>query len=89
MSLKSWPNPFSAELKIGFDLHTKGPVSIDVYNLRGQKLKSLVSGELPIGKHQIAWDGRDSHGKQVASGIYIIKLKQDQASAVSKVILLK
>ncbi|HPN40036.1 MAG TPA: CapA family protein [Candidatus Cloacimonadota bacterium] len=89
LKLKSWPNPFSRELNIAFDLDAKGPVIVDVYNLRGQKLRSLISGELPAGKHQAVWDGRDSHGRQVASGMYFIRLKQDKASAVSKVILLR
>jgi len=87
--IKTWPNPFREEVSLGFDLASKGPARLDVYNLRGQKLRSLISGDLPAGKHQVRWDGRDSRGMKVAAGLYFIKLEQGSSRSVSKVILLK
>lgn len=87
--LKTWPNPFKDEISIAFDLAAKGPAQMEIYNIRGQKLKTLLDGDLPAGKHQIKWDGRDNRGRSVTSGIYFVKFKQGARESVAKVVLVK
>jgi flagellar hook assembly protein FlgD len=60
-----------------------------VFNLRGQKVRTLTSELLPAGKHGFAWDAKDDRGRAVASGIYFIRLENDGKSGMRKVVLLK
>ncbi|MFA7543558.1 MAG: CapA family protein [Candidatus Cloacimonadaceae bacterium] len=87
--LKSYPNPFRSELKIDFEADGKAPVQLAIYNLRGQKVRELISGEVPKGKHQISWDGKDQRGKAVAAGVFIVKYSSGPKSAMRKVIYLR
>ncbi|MCK4695337.1 MAG: T9SS type A sorting domain-containing protein, partial [Candidatus Cloacimonetes bacterium] len=64
-------------------------VSLDIYNIKGQKVKSLVHEVLPAGEHSVIWVGRDSNGNPVSSGIYFYKLKTENFQKVKKMILLK
>jgi len=60
-----------------------------IYNLKGQKVKTLVNETLPAGEHSVIWDRRDSNGKQVSSGIYFYKLKAGDYQKVKKMVLIK
>ncbi|MFA6721379.1 MAG: CapA family protein, partial [Candidatus Cloacimonadaceae bacterium] len=88
IALNAFPNPFRERVNLAFELGDKGPASLAVYNLRGQKVQTLAAGDLPAGKHQLAWDGTDSHGRQAASGLYFIRLEQGGKSVTKKVALL-
>ena len=88
LSLSCNPNPFRETANISFSLEDKGKATLAVYNLRGQKVRTLLSGELPSGKHQLAWDGRDDRGQQAASGIYFLRLEQGGHNAVRKMVLM-
>ena len=71
----NYPNPFRDYTVLRYDLNRAGPVDILVFNLLGQKVRTLYSGtELPGRKH-ITWDGRDDNGNRVASGIYLVQLR--------------
>lgn len=89
MQLSVHPNPFRESAKLDFELSGKGPVSLSVYNIRGQKVATLAEGELPAGKHRLAWNGKDRQGRQAASGLFFIRLEQEGRSVVRKAVLLR
>jgi subtilisin family serine protease len=63
--------------------------SVKIYNIRGQVVKTLFEGALPPGRYEIAWDGKDESGAEVASGVYLYRLKTGQGTITRKMILLK
>ncbi|HCX60463.1 MAG TPA: hypothetical protein DG355_07350, partial [Candidatus Cloacimonas sp.] len=62
---------------------------LSIYNLKGQLVTELVNHEVPAGENVITWDGRDSNGKLVASGIYSYRLKCENTTLTKKMILMK
>lgn len=70
----NWPNPFNPRTTLRFDLPAAGRVRLEVYDVRGRLVGSLVDAELPAGRHEAVWDGRDSEGRAMASGSYFARL---------------
>ena len=86
----NFPNPFNPETTISFDIaQTSSSVSIDIYNIKGQKVKTLVDDIFEVGKHTITWNGTDGNNKSVSSGIYFYKMKTEKYLATKKMILMK
>ncbi|MEA2096168.1 MAG: FlgD immunoglobulin-like domain containing protein [Candidatus Cloacimonadota bacterium] len=83
------PNPFNPETNIKFYLKDAGFVSLEVFNLKGQLVKTLVNNDLPVGEYSFIWNGKDQNGNQVASGIYLYSLRTKDISEKKKAILLK
>lgn len=69
------PNPFNPQTVIRFDLPRAGRVQLCVHDLRGRLVRTLVDGEVPAGAQQAKWDGRDDHGRALASGSYVARLR--------------
>ena len=86
---QNFPNPFNPTTSIRFDLKDAGSVDIVVYNLLGQKVKTLVNSELTTGYHEVVWDGTDNQGAPVGAGVYIYSLSSEHFSQTRKMILLK
>ena len=85
---QSYPNPFSDETTIDFDVFQPGKASITIYNILGQKVKTLVEDYF-LQKHHITfWDGLDENGKRVAAGIYFYKLETAHFSTVKRMVYL-
>jgi PKD repeat protein/uncharacterized protein (DUF779 family) len=72
---QNYPNPFNPETMIAFDLPEQAKVTLQVYNLVGQSIKTLVSEKRVAGSHKIMWDGTDDKGMAVASGLYFYSIK--------------
>jgi len=89
ISLRNYPNPFNPETTISFDLFESGEVSLTLYNIKGQEIKSLVNKQLNPGNHKVTWDGKDDNGKELSSGIYFYKLTTHQGVVTNKMMLLK
>jgi hypothetical protein len=85
----NYPNPFNPETVIYFALSTDSSVNLDIYNIRGQRIRSLVSGYLRAGEHQVVWNGLDDAGHTMSSGIYLYVLRVDDYMAVRRMLLLK
>ncbi|MCD6176772.1 MAG: T9SS type A sorting domain-containing protein, partial [Candidatus Cloacimonetes bacterium] len=85
----NYPNPFNPTTKISFSLKEAGHVSIDIYNMRGQLVKTLVNAELDRDFHEILWNGKDNSGKNTSSGVYFYKMKASNYTATKKMILMK
>jgi hypothetical protein len=86
---QNYPNPFNAQTMIAFDLANAGTVQLDVYNMIGQKIVTLVSGNYNSGSYNVIWNGRDAAGNTVSSGIYYYRLKTDNLTETKKMTLLK
>ncbi len=87
--LGNYPNPFNPTTTIEFALKKKGAVTLSVYNIKGQKVNTLVNEEYRAGTHSIVWDGSDADDNTVASGIYFYKLQAGSYTKTRKMILMK
>ncbi len=84
------PNPFNAQTVISFALPQSAFVRLEVYNILGQKVRTLSETQMKAGKHSAIWDGKDSSGREVSSGIYLYCLKTDgEILRAKKMLLLK
>lgn len=89
-NLYNYPNPFNPTTTINYTLKENSKVSLNIYNIKGQKVKTLVDEMLPAGQHSVIWNGDDEYGKPVSSGIYYYKLNVNgKTEAVKKCMLLK
>ncbi|MCK4297054.1 MAG: T9SS type A sorting domain-containing protein, partial [Candidatus Marinimicrobia bacterium] len=80
----NYPNPFNPTTTIRYSLPNSGLVSIDVYNLVGQRVETLVNEKKSAGSHKVVWDGKDS-----PSGIYFYRIQAGDFSQTKKMVLMK
>jgi len=86
----NYPNPFNPETAIYFSVEqTYLLVNLEIYNLKGQKIKTLVNEILPAGSHSVIWNGTDKNEKPVSSGVYLYKMKTGNYVSTKKMILMK
>lgn len=86
----NYPNPFNPTTTISFSIPEESNVELSIYNIKGQKIKSLLSDQKEPGEHTIVWNGKDDNNKPVSSGVYLYKLNVDgKSEAVKKCLLLK
>lgn len=83
------PNPFNPTTTISFALQEEGNARVEVYNLKGQKVKTILSKQLNAGKHQVDWNGTDEKGNICGSGIYFYSLHTAKTRELKKMLLLK
>lgn len=86
---QNYPNPFNPETTLSFDLLSSGPVSLKIYNSKGQLVRTIVDAELPSGRHSYIWNGLDDNGLAVSSGLYFYRLTGRNQSETRKMILVK
>lgn len=85
----NYPNPFNGGTQIRFTLAKPSEVELFVLNVRGQRVRTLVSGMQPAGSRVIGWDGRGPSGRRLASGIYLLVLRTGDRTFTRKVLLLR
>jgi hypothetical protein len=85
----NYPNPFNPSTTIRFDLAKKTQVSIEIFNLKGAKVRNLLNAELTAGTHRVLWNGRDDKGQMVGSGIYFYRMRAGDFTETKKMMLLK
>jgi len=85
----NYPNPFNPETTIEFALPKTSKVTLTIYNLMGQMVQELVQSEYPAGYQRVVWNGQDSRGNAVGSGVYIYTLKAGNFSQTRKMILMR
>lgn len=83
------PNPFNPSTVISCTLPRGDMASLTVYNIAGQKIRTLISSFIPAGMHSIVWDGRDDSGRMVSSGVYIARFMAGKAVSSRKMLLMK
>jgi len=88
-SLSNYPNPFNPTTSINFLVDIDSKVDLSIYNIKGQNIKTLINCNLKKGNHSIIWDGSDSVGKSVSSGVYLYKLKTKDNQSTNRMLLLK
>ena len=87
---QNYPNPFNLETTIRYYLPVSSRVSIAIYNLEGQLVKTLLSREMkPQGNHSVCWNGKNQDGKMVSSGVYLYKLEVERNHTVKKLVVVK
>lgn len=87
---QNYPNPFNPTTNISFSIVEKSEIEISIFNMKGQKVKTLVKTTYQKGNHSILWDGDDDLGESVSSGVYLYKLKVNgKSEAMKKCLLLK
>lgn len=90
LNLTNYPNPFNPSTTISFSVTQNSDfVNLEVYNIKGQKVKTLINEEMQSGKHTSIWSGLDSNNKPVSSGIYLYKIKVGKQVSVNRMLLLK
>ena len=87
--LQNFPNPFNIETQIRYSLPETRKVVLRIYDIRGRLVRTLMDAEQTAGTHTIRWDGRDSDGFVVSSGIYIYFLKAGNDVATKKMTIIK
>jgi len=85
----NYPNPFNPETNISFSLKEAGNVSLEIYNVKGEKVRTLVNGHLDAAYYDIIWNGKNDYGQNIASGVYFYKFQTADYSNIRKMILLK
>lgn len=86
---QNYPNPFNPTTEIQFSLPVASRVNLTVFNLLGQQVKSVVNGNMEAGVHTVTWNGTNSSGNQVSSGIYFYRIEAGDFNLTRKMMLLK
>jgi Ca-activated chloride channel family protein len=86
---QNYPNPFNPKTRLAFYLGQRSAVELAVYNIRGEQVKILTKEILPAGRHQAEWDGTNTQGRPVASGIYFYRLRTPEFTGVRTMVLAK
>ena len=86
---QNYPNPFNSTTKIQFGISVNSRVDISIYNIQGQKIRTLVDEIMKTGKHDINWNGSDNNGYIVSSGIYLYKMKMGNKNLMRKIMFIK
>jgi len=85
----AYPNPFNPSTTLSFSMSADGYAQLQIYNLKGSKIRTLVEGVLSSGLYQYQWDGSDDSGRTAASGIYFYSLVTQQGTETKKMLMLK
>lgn len=72
---QNYPNPFNPMTVINFSLPEDAPVNLSIYNVRGERVRQLLSEDRTAGSHQVTWDGTDDFGQGVSSGTYLARIE--------------
>ncbi len=89
LTLSCYPNPFNPELTVSYSIPQDGTVEISVYNIKGQKVRSIQSDYRYAGNHNVVWDGRNDCGQSASSGLYFVKISYGNSELIRKAILMK
>jgi len=85
----NYPNPFNPSTTIGYAIPHIGVVSIDVYDILGHQITTLLSKTMPAGYYEVSWDGRDQYGRSVSTGIYFYTLNTGKTRIVKRMLFIK
>ena len=86
---QNYPNPFNPSTMISFSLPSEGHVMVNIYDITGRLVSTLVDGNLSSGYHQVSWDGTDMFNSNVSAGLYIYSLQAEGVSLTRKMVLMK
>jgi len=85
----AYPNPFNSTVTIPFALSRPGDVNLQIFDVSGREVTSLQLGQMPIGRHRVAWDGSSASGGAIPSGFYLVRIESGDLIASQRIQLLK
>ncbi|MEW6755776.1 MAG: FlgD immunoglobulin-like domain containing protein [Candidatus Latescibacterota bacterium] len=86
----AYPNPFNGSVHLPLVAPGEGvPVSLDVWDVLGRRVRTLVAGSMSAGPQVVAWDGRDGQGRHAGSGVYLVRLEAGEVHATARILLLR
>lgn len=86
---QNYPNPFNPSTVIRYQLAANSTVSLEIHNLSGQRVRTLVSGHVSAGQHEVVWDGRNNAGRTVAGGVYFCRLQSGGFVQQRKLVMIR
>ena len=86
---QNYPNPFNPNTTISYRISKTTPIKINIYNLSGQEVKTLINEEHQPGEYKLMWDGTDNSGRMLSSGVYIYQLRAGDFLQTKKMVLSK
>jgi len=86
---QNYPNPFNSTTIIEYDLPIPTHVTVEIYNMLGQKVRTLVDDNRAAGYYRVEWDGNTESGRTAATGVYLYRIKAGNLVEIKKMILLK
>ncbi|MBI2426246.1 MAG: T9SS type A sorting domain-containing protein, partial [Candidatus Kerfeldbacteria bacterium] len=89
LALSLSPNPFNPETQIAFTVETEGLCTVNVYDVAGRKVKTILESTLSTGTYTVTWDGTDASGRACASGMYTVSLESAGTSIQRRAVMLK
>ena len=87
--INCYPNPFNPNVNIEFSVPDEAMISVDIYDVNGNKVKTLVNKNMNPGLISLDWDGVSDSGSSVSSGVYLIQIKMNQNIVMKKITMLK
>ncbi|MBN2357174.1 T9SS type A sorting domain-containing protein [candidate division KSB1 bacterium] len=87
--MQNYPNPFNPVTHIGFNLPARSRVSLDIFNLLGQRIRRVTDREYMAGRYELQWDGLGDRGEAVAAGVYLYQLRTDHFTQTRRMVLAK
>jgi len=86
---QNYPNPFNPSTRISYELPRDTRVTLKVYNLKGEEVRTLVDGHRPAGRYEVEWNAQNNFGARVASGVYLYRLQGEGVNEVRRMVLLQ
>ena len=86
---QNYPNPFNPTTRIDYSVVSDGHVTLNVYDITGRLVSTLVDGYVDAGYHSVMWDGIDDNGRVVSAGIYFYSLQSENSSMTLKMVYMK
>ena len=87
--LNNYPNPFNPSTRIAFEIPKSEFITLKVYNINGELIRNIVEENLPAGRFERVWNGKDNNGREVTSGVYIYRLTAGKFNKSARMILMK
>ncbi len=89
VELSVYPNPFNPETNLAFNLKNDSKVNIAIYNIRGQKVRTLTDRHFTSGNHSVKWNGKNDNNADSSSGVYFARIITESGTAIQKLIMMK
>jgi hypothetical protein len=89
LTVACWPNPCNPRATVSYSIPRGGRVAVRVYDPAGRLVRTLFDGEQTAGPHSVSWGGSDDHGARVASGVYLIRVENEEDEATTKAVVLR
>lgn len=86
---QNYPNPFNSSTRISYDIPVAGHVQVNIYNIEGRLVRTLMNGNADPGTHHVTWNGLNNNGAAVSTGVYLYSLQAGDFQAVKKMVYLK